>query len=828
MANVGVVALNAGFDIGSENCFIAVTKGGGIELLLNDYSQRSTPAYVALGSRQRELGVSAKQKQLMNIQTTFYALKRLIGRQYNDVLNTENLPFPIEAGEHGDAIVRVNHNDEEYVFSVTQLLAMLLTKLRSIAENSVDCVLNCPAYFTDAQRRALVDAAVIAGLNPLRILPDLTAAGIYYGFYRAHASPDINLALIDCGHTTTQVSVIQYKNKNGVGTMTVLAVESDPNLGGKNFDEVLADYFIHQHKLSLNKRSKLRLLAECEKLKKQMSANNNRLPINVECLYEDRDFSSAMDRGLFEELAAPLFQRIHSMFKTALERAHEKYLISQKADEKPVDFKIDVVEIIGGSSRVAAIKKIAKDVFGQEPTATLNADEAVARGCALQCAMLSPTCKVREFQVTDFAPYPIFCKYWFESPDGQEPKVYELNIFPRGHQYPFTKKITLSCSTLPLVFELEYVNEQQQKAPIGQWRVTSPEPLSLHKNKLQLLVRLDASGIAYLSSASLQIEDKSIPNGAAKEAEEPMETEQQSKDNVSTDSKGSNASNNGNSEPPKPKITSVPLTVVPQWIRGQLPEKELQAQKELEYNLVLSDKNWKERVDARNELEEFVYEWRSKMEDGRYDQFIKQSDKQAFSKDLSAMEQWLYEEEGTGDIQSKAVYVEKLDSLRSRYSNNLLFRVKEFESRESLLERLGSALQLANKLLASKTSAEKEEGLSLDEKRISKLETELSDKSKWFEESHGYFSSLVLTDDPKITTKEIREKTDQLENATRPVVDDLQRKREEKRRKEEEAKKAAEAAANNPGGEGDQQSEENNIPREASQQPMDVEPQPTS
>jgi len=819
MANVGVVALNAGFDIGSENCFIAVTKGGGIELLLNDYSQRSTPAYVALGNRQRELGVSAKQKQLMNIQTTFYALKRLIGRQYNDVLNTENLTFPIEAGEHGDAVVRVNHNGEEFVFSVTQLLAMLLTKLRSIAENSVDCVINCPAYFTDAQRRALVDAAVIAGLNPLRILPDLTAAGIYYGFYRAHTSPDINLALVDCGQTTTQVSVIQYKNKNGVGTMTVLAVESDPNLGGKNFDEVLADQFIHQHKLSLNKRAKLRLLAECEKLKKQMSANNNRLPINVECLYEDRDFSSSMDRGLFEELAAPLFQRIHSILKTALERAHEKYLLSQKADEKPVDFKIDVVEIIGGSSRVAAIKKIAKDVFGQEPTATLNADEAVARGCALQCAMLSPTCKVREFQVTDFAPYPIFCKYWFESPDGQEPKVYELNIFPRGHQYPFTKKITLSCSTLPLVFELEYVNEQQQKAPIGQWRVTSPEPLSLHKNKLQLLVRLDASGIAYLSSASLQIEDKSIPDGAVKEGEEPMETEQQSKDNAVTNSKGSNGSN---SEPPKPKITSVPLTVAPQWIRGQLPENELQAQKELEYNLVLSDKNWKERVDARNELEEFVYEWRSKMEDGRYDQFIEQSGKQAFLKDLSAMEQWLYDEE---DIQSKAVYVEKLDSLRSRYSNNLLFRVKEFESRESLLERLGSSLQLANKLLASKTQAEKEEGLSLDEKRISKLQTELSDKSQWFEDAHGYFSSLVLTDDPKITTKDIREKTDQLESATRPVVDDLQRKREEKRRKEEEGKKA-EAAPNNPG-EGDQQSQEINIPSQP-QQPMDVDTQPAS
>lgn len=288
MTNVGVVSLNAGFDIGSENCYIGVAKGGGIEILLNDYSQRSTPAYVGLGDKQRELGVSAKQKQLMNIQSTFYALKRLIGRQFNDVASTEGLPFPIETGEHGDVVVRVNHNGEDMVFTVTQLLAMLLTKLRTIAEQNVDTVINCPAYFTDAQRRALYDAAVIAGLNPLRILPDLTAVGIYYGFYRALSSPDMNVALLDVGHTTTQVSVVNFKNRNGTGSMTVLDVETDPCLGGKNFDDILADYFISQHKLTLNKRSRLRLLAACEKLKMQMSANSNRLPINIECLYEEK------------------------------------------------------------------------------------------------------------------------------------------------------------------------------------------------------------------------------------------------------------------------------------------------------------------------------------------------------------------------------------------------------------------------------------------------------------------------------------------------------------------------------------------------------------
>ena len=806
MANSGVVALNAGFDIGSENCYIGVAKGGGIEIILNDYSQRSTPSYVALGDKQRELGVSAKQKQLMNIQSTFYALKRLIGRQFNDVASTEGLPFPIEVGEHGDVVVKVNHNGEDMTFSATQLLAMLLTKLKVIAEGSVDVVLNCPSYFTDAQRRSLADAAVIAGLNPLRILPDLTAVGIFYGFYRAYSSPDINVAFIDVGHTTTQISVVNFRNRNGTGMMTVLDVQSDCHLGGKDLDELLANYFIEEKKLTLNKRSKLRLLAACEKLKMQMSANSNRLPIGIECLYEEKDFSSFMDRALFEQLASSFFARVENLMRLCLEKSHEKFLLLQKGEEKPVDFVVGAVEIVGGSSRVAAIKRIAKEVFGQEPTTTLNADEAVARGCALQCAMLSPTCKVKEFQVTDFAQYPVSCKYWFETGEA-DPKVYELKLFPRGHPYPFTRKITLNCSVLPLVFELEYTNDQNQVVPIGQYKIVSPQPLELHKNKLTILVRLDPSGIAHVNSASVLFEDKSIPNGVPSEAPQPMETESNGPANGSSEGDQKKAET-------KSKTISHSLVVETKWVRGKLTDEELQLQREIEYNLILADKNWKERIDARNELEEFVYEWRSKMEDGRYDQFIDGHGKNAFLSDLNAAEKWLYEEEAT---QSKGVYFEKLDALKKQYSNQLVFRLREFEERESLLERLGKTIQLGKKLLEKRTETEQQESIKLDDAKVAKLDTECAQMSVWFDEAHAYFNSLMLTQDPEITTKIIREKTEQLESVTRPVVDDLQRKRDEKKRKEEEESKKK--ASNDSAG---------NATTEAPQQPMDVDPQPAS
>ena len=663
MANSAVVSLNAGFDIGSENCYIAVTQGGGIEIILNDYSQRSTPAYVALGDRQRELGVSAKQKQPMNFKATFYALTRLVGRQFNDVISTEDVPFPIEAGEHGDVVISVKHNQQDYKFTAVQLLAMLITKLRQTSENVTDCVINCPGYFTDAQRRALLDAARLAGLQPLRILPDLTAVGLYFGFYQTHSVPAASIvAFVDCGHTTTQVAVMRFQTgATGIGSMTVLSAESDAFLGGANFNEVLAQHFISQSKLTtLSERGKLRLLEACDRVKKQMSANSNSLPVSVECLQDDRDYTWSIDRVKFEELAAPLFQRVEVMFRTALEKAHEKFLFLQKADEK-TEFKIDSVEIVGGSSRVAALKRLAKQVFGLEPAAHLNADEAVARGCSLMCAMLSPTVKVKEFHVVDYAPYPISCKYWFEQ-EG-DPKVYEIKeLFSRGHPYPFTKKITASCSSLPMVVELEYRNEKGHVNGMCQFKISARENLTLHRNKLTILVRLDSSGLVSVTSASVAIEN--LSNGTtAENGNVAMEAEPAPPAPASApvENSGSDESKMDVDQPPelapapvpeKPKFVNVHLAVEAVWVRGALTQDEQMLQREIEVSLVEADRDWKERADARNQLEEYVYEWKSRVNDSK--------EHANFRKNLEDMQNWLYEEEG---LLSKRIYIEKLQDL---------------------------------------------------------------------------------------------------------------------------------------------------------------------
>lgn len=392
-----------GISVGTENCYVAVAKAGGIEILLNEYSQRSTPAYLEFGGNQREIGVSAKQKQMMNVQKTVFAPTQLIGKLFKD-LNRAEIPYNVEENEKGEVSIRVSHNGEELVLSATQVMAMLFTKLRQISGNPVDCVLNCPAYFAEPQRRAYLAAAQIAGLNPLMLISDLTATALYYGFYRSSSSKQETsiVAFVDCGQTSIQASVVLFNHKDN--QIRILDTECLPNIGGKDFDLILAKHFVEQKNLSLNKRAMLRLLAECEKTKKQMSANSNELPVNIECLYDEKDFSARIDRSVFEDLSKDLFQSIQTMLSLTLERSKEKF----EREFEGSQFKIDSVEIVGGTSRIPAIKRMIKDTFGVEPSTTLNADEAVARGCALQCAILSPTFKVpKELHVVDLMPYQI-------------------------------------------------------------------------------------------------------------------------------------------------------------------------------------------------------------------------------------------------------------------------------------------------------------------------------------------------------------------------------------------------------------------------------------
>merc|ERR1711874_214570 len=205
---------------------------------------------------------------------------------------------------------------------------------------------------------------------------------------------------------------------------------SHANCGGRDFDEAIAKYFVkdflERYKLNVpeNKKATLKLMTEAEKLKKLMSANTNKIPLNIECFMDDKDVKGSMDRATFEELVAPFMDNIEKALKDCLETS------KLKVED------IYSVEIIGGSSRIPKIKSMIEKVYSKSPSTTLNADEAVSRGCALQCAILSPTFKVREFSVVDIQPYPI--KLVWDNTSGEGQAQGEMEVFPVNHPVPFS------------------------------------------------------------------------------------------------------------------------------------------------------------------------------------------------------------------------------------------------------------------------------------------------------------------------------------------------------------------------------------------------------
>merc|ERR1712048_996311 len=274
-----------------------------------------------------------------------------------------------------------------------------------------DAVISVPSYFSDVHRQALLDAAKIAGISVLRLMNEHTATALAYGIYRSNdfdAEKPCTVAFCSMGHSIFSVSVVQFVK----GKLTVLCEASD-KVGGRDMDECLMRVFADQFKKKVgcdplsNKKASFKLEDSVTKTKKILSANAE-AGVNVECLMEDEDFSSNITRADFEDMCKPMMDKVHAVLEKA------KASMGVKVEE------IDFVEMVGGSSRVPWVKKMCSEAFGgKELSTTMNADESVSRGCALQAAMLSPLYKVRDFKVEDCSPYAISVG-WMGSAAGAE------------------------------------------------------------------------------------------------------------------------------------------------------------------------------------------------------------------------------------------------------------------------------------------------------------------------------------------------------------------------------------------------------------------------
>ncbi|XP_065586294.1 heat shock protein 105 kDa isoform X2 [Cyrtonyx montezumae] len=752
-----------GFDLGFQSCYIAVARAGGIETVANEFSDRCTPSVVSFGSKNRAIGVSAKNQQITHAHNTVSNFKRFHGRAFNDPFvqkEKERLSYDLVPMKNGGVGVKVMYMDEEHIFSVEQISAMLLTKLKETAESNLkkpvtDCVISVPSFFTDAERRSVLDAAQIVGLNCLRLMNDMTAVALNYGIYKQdlpapEEKPRI-VVFVDMGHSAFQVSACAFNKSK----LKVLGTAFDPFLGGRNFDGKLVDYFCAEikAKYKLDPKSKvralLRLYQECEKLKKLMSSNSTDIPLNIECFMNDTDVSGKMNRSQFEELCADLLQRIEMPL----------LLLMEQTQLKVED--VTAVEIVGGATRIPAVKEKIAKFFGKDVSTTLNADEAIARGCALQCAILSPAFKVREFSVTDATPFPISLLWNTEAEDTEG--VHE--VFSRNHAAPFSKVLTFYRKG---PFELEAFYSDPNGVPypeskIGRYVIQNvAAQKDGEKSKVKVKVRVNTHGIFSVSTASM-VEPVKSEDSEDVGVETELETQDQMPAEHSSDTSEKKGDQPPEAKKPKIKVKNVELPIEANLV-WQLGKDLLNMYIETEGKMIMQDKLEKERNDAKNAVEEYVYEFRDKLS-GPYEKFVCEKDLQGFSALLTETEGWLYEE---GEDEAKQVYVDKLEDLK-KLGTPIEMRYQEAEERPKLLEELGHRLQFYA-AIAGEFRNKDEKYIHIDEMEMMKVEKCVSEVVEWMNNAVSAQAKKSLDQDPAVRSFEIKAKLQELNNICEPIV----------------------------------------------------------
>uniref|UniRef100_A0A182YE12 Uncharacterized protein n=1 Tax=Anopheles stephensi TaxID=30069 RepID=A0A182YE12_ANOST len=756
-----------GIDFGNESCYVAVAKAGGIETIANDYSLRATPACVAFAGRNRVLGVAAKNQQVTNMNNTIANFKGLLGRKYNDPYvqdELRTLPYRTEACPDGGIGIRVDYQDEEHVFTPEQIVAMLFTKLKDDAFKELktqinDCVITVPSYFTNAQRQALLDAANISGLNVLRLMNETTATALSYGFYKqdlpAPEEKPRNVIFVDCGHASLQVSACAFHK----GSLKMLASCSD-SVGGRDFDMVLATHFNKEFQTkykidaSSKKRAFLRLMAEVEKLKKNMSANSTKLPLNIECFMNEIDVHSSMQRSEMEELSAHLFGRIEATMRKLL------------ADSKLTPEEIHSVEIVGGSSRIPAIKQLIEQIFGKSASTTLNQDEAVSRGAALQCAIMSPAMRVRDFTCTDVQAYPVLIS-WMDA-DG----AHEMKVFDQYHATPFSRLLTVHRKE-PLTINLHY---EPNSVPypdtfIGSYHLKGIKPDGNGEaQEVKVKVRINHHGIITISSATMyerkESEEPASPTPATNGDQQKGGEATQNASSPQGDESGKVGEPMDIQEDKKKKVTTkqVELTIDAKthgFVHGELSKFF-----EEEMKMIANDRQEKERIDARNALEEQVYEVREKIqEDGALHAYIDPQDAAAICRELEETENWLYEE---GESCEKGVYKERLEKMRAKIEP-VRNRCEEFSGHEQAFTELGHAVQQALKAV-EQYRAKEPKYEHLTETEMINITEAAQKAQKWYEEARSKLVSVRKTEDPPVKLADIRHETQTLSTCTNSVL----------------------------------------------------------
>merc|ERR1712028_148535 len=789
-----------GIDLGNENSVIMIARKRGLDLAVNQSSNRKTPTMVGFAGpgEARNMGERAKMSMMGNIPTTVRNVKQYIGKDEKEITDRErNFQMcPIVSGDR-EVGFSLPVEGEMRTFNATEVCAMMFQDLRDIAEaecgeRTTDMVVAFPGYWTDRQRHALRDAARMVGFRTTRMVSEHAACVMAYGCNPKRDLPQPTeepkvVVMLDVGGGGTQCSMAKFHR----GKATVVGFTHDEEMGGRDFDLLLFNHFADEFKekfkidIRSNKKAKQRLMVACEAAKLRLSANVE-ATMNCECIMEDTDVRGKITRDEFEELTKPLVEKLLVMIQK---------IIAQTGNPT-----VHSVELMGGASRIPAIENLMRENFpkpeGQEEEVlarSLILQDPVARGCALVAAQCSPLFKLFEFNVTDLVVHPVaFSRLHLgssgaedkdddEADDAEdvpmddecgEPEEKTMTLFERCTANPSSKLVTFKRKT---EFELNSAYVEPDTLPagaspfIGKFTVSGiPDKMS----KIKVKIRMDPSSLIVVEGADMveteyiEVEEKvveppKVEPPAAEEAAAEEAPDAEMPEAPAEEAAAEEEAAPAEEEKPKTiikrkkKTKRTPLTVTSQtWAYA---EKDMQDKVEQLLALESADRLIHDTQDRKNAVESYVYETRDAL-DMHLREFVAEEARKTLYDLLCETEDWLY---GDGEACTKSEYVSKLKELQE-LGVPITNRHKEAEIRPKAMEKLSFAIESARSFVAS---ADEKYAHIEDVDRI-KVTEEADAAFKWFNEMTDAQAAKSKEEDAVFKAKEADAKAKTVEDIT--------------------------------------------------------------